>query len=104
MSDLPTLDLTGGTALVVGGAGGGIGSAITLALADAGAELHIVTYDKGHAEEVIEEGKDLRGSIQPYFADVTDESAFSNVLNQIHSAVGCRICIKLSIPGNSSPV
>ena len=83
MSDLPTLDLSGGTALVVGGAGGGIGSAVTLALADAGAELHIVTYDKDHAEEVIEEGKGLRGSIQPHIADVTDEAAFSTVLKHI---------------------
>ena len=54
MSDLPTLDLSGGTALVVGGAGGGIGSAVTLALADAGAEIHIVTFDREHAEDVIE--------------------------------------------------
>ena len=86
MSDLPTLDLSGGTALVVGGAGGGIGSAVTLALADAGAELHIVTYDRDHAEEVIEEGKGLRGSIQPHIADVTDETAFSAVLNHILDA------------------
>ena len=86
MTDLPTLDLSGGTALVVGGAGGGIGSAVTLALADAGAELHIVTYDKEHAEEVIEEGKGLRGSIQAHIADVTDEAAFSKVLNQILDA------------------
>ena len=86
MSDLPTLDLTGGTALVVGGAGGGIGSAVTLALADAGAELHIITYDKDHAEEVIEEGEGLRGSIQPHIADVTDDAAFSRVLNQILDA------------------
>ncbi len=83
MSDLPTLDLTGGKALVVGGAGGGIGSAVTLAIAEAGAELHIVTDDKGHAEEVIEEGKGLRGSIQAHIADVTDETAFSKVLRQI---------------------
>ena len=86
MSDLPTLDLSGGTALVVGGAGGGIGSAVTLALADAGAELHIVTYDSDHAEEVIEEGKGLRGSIQPHIADVTDETTFSAVLNHILGA------------------
>ena len=86
MSDLPTLDLSGGTALVVGGAGGGIGSAVTLALADAGAELHIVTYDRDHAEEVIEEGKGLRGSIQPHIADVTDETTFSAVLNHILDA------------------
>ena len=86
MSDLPTLDLSGGTALVVGGAGGGIGSAVTLALADAGAELHIVTYDRDHAEEVVEEGKGLRGSIQPHIADVTDETAFSSVLNHILDA------------------
>ena len=86
MSDLPTLDLSGGIALVVGGAGGGIGSAVTLALADAGAELHIVTYDREHAEEVIEEGEGLRGSIQPHIADVTDEAAFSAVLNHILDA------------------
>lgn len=86
MTDLPTLDLSGGTALVVGGAGGGIGSAVTLALADAGAELHIVTYDRDHADDVIEEGKGLRGSIQPHIADVTDEAAFSSVLNHILDA------------------
>jgi len=86
VTDLPTLDLSGGTALVVGGAGGGIGSAVTLALADAGAELHIVTYDRDHADDVIEEGKGLRGSIQPHIADVTDEAAFSSVLNHILDA------------------
>ena len=86
MNHLPTLDLTGGKALAVGGAGGGIGSAVTLALVEAGAELHIITYDKGHAEEVIEEGRGLRGSIQAHFADVTDETALSRVLSQILDA------------------
>jgi NAD(P)-dependent dehydrogenase (short-subunit alcohol dehydrogenase family) len=80
---LPTLDLTGRNALVIGGAGGGIGSAVSLALVEAGAVLDVVTYDEKHADDLVKEINALGGSVDVHFADVTKEKAFSKVLDQI---------------------
>ena len=85
MSALPTLDLTGRKALVIGGAGGGIGSAVTLALIEAGAVLDVVTYDEGHTNDLIKEVAVLGGSVDVHLADVTKEKEFSKVLDQILS-------------------
>tara|TARA_B100000686_G_scaffold341090_1_gene417901 strand:+ start:1119 stop:1940 length:822 start_codon:yes stop_codon:yes gene_type:complete len=82
---LPTLDLTESKALVVGGAGGGIGSAISLSLMEAGAELFVITIDSEHADAVIKEGEALGGEVHAEVADVTDDQAFSTVLEKILS-------------------
>ena len=88
MSALPTLDLTGRKALVIGGAGGGIGSAVTLALIEAGAVLDVVTYDEGHTNDLIKEVAVLGGSVDVHLADVTKEKEFSKVLHQILTRSG----------------
>jgi 3-oxoacyl-[acyl-carrier protein] reductase len=85
---LPTLDLTGRKALVIGGAGGGIGSAVTLALLEAGAVLDVVTYDEKHANDLIKEVGALGGSVDVHIADVTEEIAFSKVLDQTLTSSG----------------
>jgi len=85
---LPTLDLTGSKALVIGGAGGGIGSAVTLALLEAGAVLDVVTYDEKHANDLIKEVGALSGSVDVHIADVTEEKAFSKVLDQTLTSSG----------------
>jgi 3-oxoacyl-[acyl-carrier protein] reductase len=85
---LPTLDLTGSKALVIGGAGGGIGSAVTLALIEAGAVLDVVTYDEKHANDLIKEVGALGGSVDVHIADVTEEKAFSKVLDQTLTSSG----------------
>ena len=52
METLPILSLEHRKALVVGGAGGGIGSAITHSLSQAGAHVTVITNDTSHADSV----------------------------------------------------
>ena len=58
MEVLPVLSLERRKALVVGGAGGGIGSAITHSLAQAGAHVSVITNDTSHAESIHSEAKE----------------------------------------------
>jgi|TARA_B100001094_G_scaffold230911_1_gene225635 NAD(P)-dependent dehydrogenase (short-subunit alcohol dehydrogenase family) len=85
---LPVLSLEQKKALVVGGAGGGIGSAITHSLSQAGAEIIVVTNDSDHAEVVRSEAKIKGCAIQCYLADVTDLNGFSETIDEIIKANG----------------
>ncbi len=66
--------LDGKTALVTG-AGRGIGRAVALALASAGAELVLVSRTLGQLEEVAREIKENGGHAQVLSLDVTDSAA-----------------------------
>lgn len=79
------LDLTGRVALVTGG-GSGIGKAIVMALADAGADIAIV--DKSDAGEVIAavEAKGRRGRY--YTASVEDFDGMPAVIDAVLSDLG----------------
>ena len=69
------LDLSGRTALVTGG-GRGIGAAISMGLAEAGADVGIVYgRDEGSANEVAEAIRGLGRRAEIFQADVTDRAA-----------------------------
>ncbi|KUO16588.1 3-hydroxybutyrate dehydrogenase [Streptomyces dysideae] len=70
----PSLDLGGRTALVTG-AGGGIGRACALRLADAGAKVRAVDRDAAGLEALAEEARGLVGSVEPHVLDLTDLDA-----------------------------
>jgi NAD(P)-dependent dehydrogenase (short-subunit alcohol dehydrogenase family) len=81
--------LSGGVALVTG-AGSGIGRAIALGLADAGALVGCVDQVPGNVEaaaaEILAAGS--RAAAVPVAADVTDRAAMSAAVAQIESALG----------------
>ena len=83
MGTLPVLSLKGRTALVVGGAGGGIGSAITHSLAQAGAQVIVITNDATHAETITSEG-----GIYCHITDVTDLKTFTTTIDEILTTHG----------------
>ena len=88
MGDVPSLDLNEKRALVIGGAGGGIGSAVTMSLLTAGAEVAVITVDEKHAEEVIAEGAKHGKHIHVQVADVTEDKAFADALDQVITESG----------------
>jgi NAD(P)-dependent dehydrogenase (short-subunit alcohol dehydrogenase family) len=83
MTDLPSYDLTGKTALVTGAARG-LGRAIALALANAGADIALGLRDKASGAEVIAEIEALGRRAVPLQMDVMD-------LPQAYSAVDAAI-------------
>ncbi len=88
MDGLPSLDLKEKRALVIGGAGGGIGSAVTMSLLSAGADVAVITVDERHAEQVVAEGVALGKQIRVQVADVTEEKAFADALDQVLTESG----------------
>ncbi|WP_405995128.1 3-hydroxybutyrate dehydrogenase [Streptomyces sp. NBC_00986] len=68
------LDLSGRTALVTGAAGG-IGSACTLRLAAAGANVRAVDMDAPGLEALAEQAQGLAGAVEPHVLDLTDLDA-----------------------------
>jgi 3-oxoacyl-[acyl-carrier protein] reductase len=71
-----TIDLAGRTALVTGG-GQGIGRAICLTLAEAGARVLVNDYVPERAEAVVKEITTAGGTAEPRPFDVTDYAAAS---------------------------
>ena len=88
MGTLPVLSLENRKALVVGGAGGGIGSAITHSLAQAGAQLSVITNEMNHAENVHSEAEMRGHDIQCYMTDVTDLKDFTATIDDVITASG----------------
>ncbi len=74
-----TIDLTGRTALVTGG-GQGIGRAICLSLAEAGAAVLVNDYVPERAESVAKEITSAGGAAEPRPFDVSDYAAVSAAL------------------------
>ena len=79
--------LSGGVALVTG-AGSGIGRAIALGLADAGALVGCVDQVPGNVEATAAEILAAGSRAVPAVADVTDPAAMSAAVGQIESALG----------------
>ena len=82
METLPVLSLEHRKALVVGGAGGGIGSAITHSLAQAGCEVSVITNDPNHAAIVESEAADQGYRVRSHVSDVTDLDDFYGISNE----------------------
>ena len=83
MTDLPSYDLTGKTALVTGAARG-LGRAIALALASAGADIALGLRDKASGAETVAEIEALGRRAVPLQMDVLD-------LPQAYAAVDAAI-------------
>lgn len=69
------IDLTGRTVLVVGGGGGGIGTAIVEFVARAGADVGIITAQPDHATASTDLVRGIGGRAAAAVLDVTDEAA-----------------------------
>src|SRR5215831_738646 len=82
------LDMSNHTALVVGGGGGGIGTAVVDVLAEAGADVGAVTFVEEHgadtAKRVADAGR--RASVQ--IADVTDDAALIDAIAAVSDELG----------------
>ena len=76
---LTAYDLTGRTALVTG-AGGGIGRATALLLAEAGAQVHCTDIDGEGAARTAEHIAGKRGTAHARTVDVTDREAVSQAV------------------------
>lgn len=71
--------IAGRSALVSGG-GGGVGRAICIQLARAGAEVWVNDLDGGRADEVVGVIEGENGSARPVLADVTDRDAVTRMI------------------------
>ena len=83
----PDFSLSGGVALVTG-AGSGIGRAIALGLAGAGALVGCVDRVPGNVDATAAEILAAGSRAVPVAADVTDPAALSAAVAQIESALG----------------
>ena len=83
MSNLPSYDLTGKAALVTGG-GRGLGRAIALALADAGADIALGLRDAASGAELVAEIEGMGRRCVPLQMDVLDlEQSYAAIDNAI---------------------
>jgi NAD(P)-dependent dehydrogenase (short-subunit alcohol dehydrogenase family) len=69
------IDLTGRRALVIGGGGGGIGSAVLDVVARSGADVGIITFVPEHAAASVAHAESLGVRAASAVLDVTDEAA-----------------------------
>ena len=83
-----TIDLTGRVCVVVGGGGGGIGTAMVEAVADAGADTGAITYVEDHAADTVKRVEAAGRRVSAVVADVTDESALVEALARITAELG----------------
>jgi len=72
-------DLTGKVAIVTGGAGG-IGKALALGLADAGADVVVCSRQLQHLQPVVEEIKAKGKKAQAFAVDVVKESSVADLI------------------------
>jgi NAD(P)-dependent dehydrogenase (short-subunit alcohol dehydrogenase family) len=82
------VDLDGRPCLVVGGAGGGIGTAMALAAAEAGAPVGIITNIEDHAADTRRQVEGLGGRCATAVADVTDEAALVAAVAELATELG----------------
>ena len=83
-----TIDLQGSTALVVGGGGGGIGTAMVETLARAGADVGVITYVTEHADDSTRRVEAFGRRSASAVADVTDEGALVGAIDHVTGSLG----------------
>jgi len=82
------IDLGGRTCLVVGGAGGRIGSAIATAAAEAGAAVGIITHNVDHAATAADALRVGGGRVAAEVVDVEDEAGLASAIARIGEELG----------------
>ncbi len=82
------LDLEGRPALVIGGGGGGIGTAMAVTLAEAGAHVGTITMVPEHAADTLSKVQALGQKAASAVIDVTDEKALMVAMTQITEDLG----------------
>lgn len=80
-------DLTGKKAIVTGGAGG-IGHALSLGLAEYGADVAVTSRNKGHLDEVANQIVKLGRKSIAVTVDVTDERSVDTMVKEVLSEFG----------------
>ena len=81
------IDLGGRVAIVTGG-GRGIGRAIALALAQAGAAVSVVARSSDQLAETVALIQDTDGRAAPFSGDVTDPPAVQRIVAEIEKQLG----------------
>jgi NAD(P)-dependent dehydrogenase (short-subunit alcohol dehydrogenase family) len=83
-----TIDLGGRPCLVVGGAGGGIGTAMALAAGRAGATVGVLTNLEDHAADTRSRLEAMGLTCATGVVDVTDEEALVDAIARLAGALG----------------
>ena len=94
---LKKINLKNKTALVTG-AGKGLGKACSIALAEAGAKVVIISRTKSDLDKVSKIIKKTKGSSKSFVCDVTDTEEFKKILKKIN-----RLDILVNNAGNNRP-
>ena len=94
---LKNYNLKNKTALVTG-AGKGIGRACAIALAEAGANLIIISRTKKDLDEVYRKIKKLKSKCKPYVCDITNYNEIKKIINN-----QAKIDILVNNAGNNIP-
>jgi len=81
------IDLTGRTAVVIG-ASGGLGEAMAISLAEAGASLALVGRNASKLEAVAEAVRAQGATATMFTADVTDEASVNALRDAVNASVG----------------
>jgi NAD(P)-dependent dehydrogenase (short-subunit alcohol dehydrogenase family) len=90
--------LEGKTAIVTG-AGGGIGAALAMGLARAGASVALCDINKDALDTACREIAAMGGEASPFVLDMCDVSAFDGIVKNISEAFGERIDILVNCAG-----
>jgi NAD(P)-dependent dehydrogenase (short-subunit alcohol dehydrogenase family) len=90
--------LEGKIALITG-ASKGLGKAMALALAEAGAGVALVSRDEAKLNEVAGQIRDAGGRAEAFAADVSDESQVAGVLDQFNAKFGNSLHILINNAG-----
>ena len=94
---LKKINLKNKIALVTG-AGKGLGKACAVALAEAGAEVIIISRTKSDLDKVSKIIKNTKGTSKSFVCDVTDIDAFKSILKKIN-----KLDILVNNAGNNRP-
>jgi len=82
------IDLSGRAALVVGGAGGGIGTAMATTIGRAGAGVGVITNVEEHAADSVARLREIGVPAASAVCDVTDEAALVDAIASIARDLG----------------